>query len=165
VKDFGTLITAFALARQFRKARLMIMGEGEQRGMLEAQVQQLGLTADVSLPGFIANPYPYMVRSQVFVLSSRSEGLPTVLIEALFCGTSIVSTDCPSGPREILQGGQYGQLVPVGDSVTMAQAIENALAGRIPNPPEECWKPFELDNVLDQYKNVIFPSPLVSRRN
>jgi len=156
LKDFTTLIRAFALVREIRSARLLILGEGEERIAIEALVKQLGLEQDVSLPGFIVNPYPYMVRAPVFVLSSKWEGLPTVLIEALFCGALIVSTDCPSGPREILRDGQYGQLVPVGDSVNMAKAIENALAGKMLNPPQECWKPFELDIVMDQYINVLF---------
>jgi glycosyltransferase involved in cell wall biosynthesis len=162
LKDFTTLIKAFALVRETRKARLMILGEGKERTSIEALVKRLGLEHDVSLPGFIVNPYPYMVRAPVFVLSSKFEGLPTVLVEALFCGAIIVSTDCPSGPREILHAGQYGQLVPVGDSVKMARAIENGLAGKIPRPPEGCWKPFELDTVMDQYIHVLFGSQPLS---
>jgi glycosyltransferase involved in cell wall biosynthesis len=157
-KDFPTLLKAFVQLRKIRNARLLILGEGEERTAIEALVKQLGLEQDVSLPGFVVNPYPYMFRAPVFVLSSKWEGLPTVVIEALFCGTLIVSTDCPSGPREILQDGQYGQLVPVGDSVNMAQAIENVLAGKMPHPPRECWKPFELDTVIDQYVNLLFGS-------
>jgi glycosyltransferase involved in cell wall biosynthesis len=161
-KDFVTLIKAFALLLEIRKARLLILGEGDLRTVIEAEVTRLGLKQYVSLPGFTANPYPYMVRTPVFVLSSRWEGLPTVLIEALFCGASIVSTDCPSGSREILQDGKYGQLVPVGDSVSMAQAIENVLAGKKLIPPQECWKPFELDFVSDQYIKVLFGSQRLS---
>ena len=155
-KDFPTLIKAFALIQEGRKARLLILGEGKERPAIEALVKQLGLEEDVSLPGFVVNPYPYMVRAPVFVLSSRWEGLPTVLVEAMFCGALIISTDCPSGPREILRDGLYGQLVPVGDPVKMAKAIENGLAGKMPHPPEECWKPFELDRVTDQYINILF---------
>lgn len=155
-KDFTTLIKAFALIQEVRKARLLILGEGDERTAIEALVKQLGLKQDVSLPGFAVNPYPYMVRARVFVLSSKWEGLPGVLIEALFCGALAISTDCPSGPREILRDGQYGQLVPVGDSVSMARAIENGLAGKMRHPPQECWKPFELDRVTDQYINLLF---------
>lgn len=155
-KDFPNLIRAFALVRKTRKARLLILGEGEERTQIEALVKQLGLDQDVSLPGFNINPYPFMVRAPVFVLSSRWEGLPTVLIEALACGALVVSTDCPSGPREILRDGQYGQLVPVEDSINLAQAIDNALAGKMQHPPHECWKPYELDTVIDQYSSVLF---------
>jgi glycosyltransferase involved in cell wall biosynthesis len=128
-KDFGTLLEAFALvhAREPR-ARLVILGEGPQRSRLEEQRHQLGLDDSVQFPGFAANPYAWMSRASVFVLSSLYEGLPTVLIEALACGAHVVATDCPSGPREILADGRLGALVPVGDAPAMAQAIVGALA-------------------------------------
>jgi len=154
-KDFATLVQAFARVRRAHPAQLLILGEGEERPVLEALVRQLGLEHDVSLPGFVANPYAYMARASLFVLSSRWEGLPTVLIEALYCGTPVVATDCPSGPREILRDGQYGQLVPVGDVAALAQAIETTLAGQTPHPPRESWRPFELGAVVDQYMNVL----------
>jgi glycosyltransferase involved in cell wall biosynthesis len=154
-KDFPTLIRAFAHARQTHPARLLILGEGEERPALEALVQQLGIGSDVSLPGFVVNPYPYMARASLFVLSSRWEGLPGVLIEALYCGAPLIATDCPSGPREILAGGQYGQLVPVGDADALARAIEATLASRPPHPPRESWRPFELEVVVSQYVNVL----------
>ncbi len=154
-KGFPTLIQAFARVCQVLPARLLILGEGEQRLALETLIRQLGLEKDVSLPGFEANPYPYMARASVFVLSSRWEGLPCVLIEALACGAPLIATDCPSGPREILKDGQYGQLVPVGDIAALAQAIEMALGGKIPPPPEESWRPFELETVVNQYMNVL----------
>jgi len=102
------------------------------------------------------NPYAYMARARLFVLSSRWEGLPTVLIEALCCGTPVVSTDCPSGPREILRDGQYGQLVPVGDVDALARAIESALNDKAPGPPSESWRPYDLDTVVNQYINLLF---------
>ena len=114
--------------------RLLILGEGKEREPLEELIQKLGLEKDVSLPGFVMNPYAYMARSSLFVLSSRWEGLPTVLIEALCCGTPVVSTDCPSGPREILKDGQYGQLVPVGDVDALARAIEATLDSKASKP-------------------------------
>ena len=121
-KDFGTLLEAFALvhAREPR-ARLVILGEGPQRSRLEEQRHQLGLDDSVLFPGFAANPYAWMSRASVFVLSSLYEGLPTVLIEALACGAHVVATDCPSGPREILADGRLGALVPVGDAAQMAE--------------------------------------------
>ena len=154
-KDFPSLIKAFAQVRSRRPARLMILGEGEQRAKLEAMVKQLGLERDVNLPGFVANPYPYMTRASVFVLSSRWEGLPGVLIEGLYCGAPLVATDCPSGPREILKDGQYGQLVPVGDSNALARAIEISLDGNTPSPPAESWHAYELEAVVSQYVSLL----------
>ncbi len=157
-KDFPTLIHAFAKVRQAHLARLLILGEGEDRSALEGLVRQLGLEQDVSLPGWVENPYPHMVQASLFVLSSRWEGLPGVLIEALYCGVHLIATDCPSGPREILRNGQYGQLVPVGDVGALALAIETALAGKMPRVPRESWRPFEPETVVNQYINVLLES-------
>jgi glycosyltransferase involved in cell wall biosynthesis len=126
-KDFPTLIRAFATLRAKRACRLVILGEGPQRPNLEALVAELGLAADVQLPGFVSNPYQYMGRAGVFVLSSLFEGLPNALTEALAVGAPLVSTDCPDGPREILEDGKHGSLVPVGDVETLSQAIARAL--------------------------------------
>ncbi|EGJ32393.1 glycosyltransferase [Moorena producens 3L] len=122
-KDFPTLIKAFAIAQQNCSARLMILGEGEERPKLEALVKELGLEDQVSLPGFVNNPFAYMAQAALFVLSSNREGLPTVLIEAMAVGTPVVATNCKSGPEEILAGGKYGNLVPVGDVEGLAQAM------------------------------------------
>ncbi len=129
-KDFESLIRAFASVRAARPARLMILGEGEERARLEALVASLGLTDDVLLPGFLDNPYRFLSRAGAFVLSSRWEGLPTVLIEALACGAPVVSVDCPSGPDEILQGGRIGRLVPPGST----DAIAAAMLASLDNP-------------------------------
>jgi len=126
-KDFGTLIGAFSRLQRNRDLRLMILGEGSQREALEAQVRTLRLEGRVALPGADTNPYRWMGRARVFVLPSRFEGSPNVLLEALACGASAVATDCPSGPREILDDGRFGRLVPVGDELAMAAAIEAAL--------------------------------------
>jgi glycosyltransferase involved in cell wall biosynthesis len=101
------------------------------------------------------NPYAYMARASLCSFI-QVEGLPTVLIEALCCGTPVVSTDCPSGPREILRDGQYGQLVPVGDVDGLAQAIEAALNSKAPGPPSESWRPYDLENVVNQYISLFF---------
>ncbi len=154
-KDFSTLIRAFAQVRKICPARLLILGEGEERPRLEALVNRLNVDQDVRMPGFVSNPYPYMAQASLFVLSSRWEGLPTALVEALYCGVRIIATDCPSGPREILRGGQYGQLVPVGDVASLAQAIEAVLNGIGPRAPRESWQPFELETVLDQYLRIL----------
>jgi glycosyltransferase involved in cell wall biosynthesis len=126
-KDFPTLIQAFARVRSQRPARLLIVGEGEKRSELNAFLQTLGLAADVSLPGYVDNPFAYMRRCSAFVLSSISEGLPNSLIEAMACGAPVISTDCPSGPAEILERGRYGRLVPAGDVEAMAAAISATL--------------------------------------
>jgi len=155
-KDYPTLLHAFAQVRKNRPVRLLILGEGKERSMLEELINELGLEQDISLPGFVMNPYAYMARASLFVLSSRWEGLPTVLIEALCCGTPVVSTDCPSGPREILRDGKYGQLVPVGDVDALARAMESALHNKAPRPPSESWRPYDLENVVNQYINLLF---------
>jgi glycosyltransferase involved in cell wall biosynthesis len=126
-KDFPTLLRAFAELSAGREVRLIILGEGRDRPQLETLVRQLALTDRVRMPGFIANPYPYFARADLFVLSSRWEGSPNVLVEALALGTPVVSTDCPSGPREILRGGACGRLVPVGDHAAMARAMDETL--------------------------------------
>ncbi len=153
-KDFATLLCSFAQIRRARPARLLILGEGELRPALEDQVRRLGLQEDVSLPGFVANPYAYMSRAALLVLSSRWEGLPTVLAEALYCGPAIVATDCPSGPREILADGRYGRLVPPGDVDSLARAMAAALNDKRLPPPRESWSPFELETVVSQYLDV-----------
>jgi glycosyltransferase involved in cell wall biosynthesis len=164
-KDFATLISAFVKVRETYDARLLILGEGDERQSLEAQVKRLGLDQYVSFPGFIANPYPYMRNATVFVLSSKFEGLPGSLIEALFCGPSLVATDCPSGPREILCDGDFGQLVSVGDPTSMAQAIIRALSKNVFVPTEESWKRFELEAIVDQYIELFFGTGDHEKRN
>ena len=155
-KDFTTLIHAFARVLRTRPARLMVLGEGPGRQEMEALVKKLNLEDSVALPGFVENPYSYMANAALFVLSSRWEGLPTVLIEALSCGTPVIATDCPSGPREILAGGQYGQLVPMCNAPSLAGAILEALDGKTPKPSPESWQPYELNRVIDQYVHILF---------
>jgi glycosyltransferase involved in cell wall biosynthesis len=155
-KDFPSLIRAFAQVQQQRPARLMILGEGTDRSQLEALVQELGIASNVALPGFVANPYAYMASSAVFVLSSLYEGLPTVLIEAIAMGTRVVSTDCPSGPEEILANGKYGQLVSVGDVKGLAEAIATTLDK--PSDSEALRlraDEFSLDKSVAQYRRVL----------
>jgi glycosyltransferase involved in cell wall biosynthesis len=133
-KDFATLIRAFALLRAHRPARLLLLGEGRQRGALEALVHRLGLAGEVALPGFCANPFAWMARARVLALSSLYEGFGNVLVEALACGCPVVSTNCPSGPAEILEGGRFGRLVAVGDAEALAQALAHSLDH--PPPPD-----------------------------
>lgn len=122
-KDFPTLITAFKKLRASVDARLLILGEGPDRQDLENLVKTAGLSDHVALPGFVDNPFSFMASSALFTLSSVREGLPTVLIEALAAGVPVVATDCESGPREILQGGRLGRLVPIRDPAALADAM------------------------------------------
>ena len=131
-KDFPNLIRAFAKVRAARPCRLVILGEGPERQQLLALAADLGVADDVQLPGFVDNPYAYMARASVFVLSSTREGLPNALNEALAIGTPLVSTDCPNGPYEILEAGRHGPLVPVGDS----NALAAAMLATLDHPPD-----------------------------
>lgn len=126
-KDYPTLLRAFRRLSPSGGTRLVILGDGELRDDLTQMVQHLGLAERVLLPGFVENPYAWMRKADLFVLSSAWEGLPTVLVEAIACGAPVVSTDCPSGPSEILEGGRWGDLVPVGDEIALADAIARGL--------------------------------------
>ena len=126
-KDYPTLLRAFSIVNNKRPVRLLILGDGQERARLEVLIKELGISADVQMPGFVLNPYAYMARARLLVLSSRWEGLPTVIVEALACGTPVVSTDCKSGPSEILADGRFGRLVPVGDAEALAAVILETL--------------------------------------
>ena len=154
-KDFPTLLRAFAQVRANRPARLLILGEGKKRQELEALAKELHLNNDIAFPGFAKNPFSFMANSDVFVLSSAYEGLPGVLIQAMACGCPVVSTECPSGPREILQHGQLGPLVPVGDSTALAKSILSMLDN--PTNKKKLMTradDFSLDRAVDQYASL-----------
>lgn len=155
-KDFTTLITAFEKVRSMRSARLMILGEGEQRSQLEALIQRLGLTAEVALPGFTENPYCYLSKAALFVLSSRFEGFGNVVAEALACGAPVVATDCPSGPAEILGCGKYGTLIPIADPTAMSTAILKMLDAPIDRSLLIARSQiFGRDRIVEQYVALI----------
>lgn len=154
-KDYPTLFRAFAKLRSKRPVRLLVLGDGPERENLEALIENLGIGADVQLLGAKSNPYAYMARASGFVLSSRWEGLPTVLVEALRCGVPVIATDCPSGPREILADGRFGALVSVGDVEALALAMEAALDGRVTRAPDESWRPYELRAVVDDFLKLM----------
>jgi glycosyltransferase involved in cell wall biosynthesis len=159
-KDFPTLIKAFGAVRAAgRQAKLLILGEGTERGRLERLVTEMELSEDVSMPGFLDNPYAYLARARAFVLSSRWEGLPTVVVEALCCGAPVVATDCPSGPREILANGDYGTLVPVGNPAALSAAMIGVLDALPSRPPEASWHPYRLDAVIDEYLRLLTGAP------
>lgn len=132
-KDFSTLIRAFAKLRESKPCRLIILGDGDQRKALEKLADDLGIGEDMAMPGFSPNPYVYMRNATMFVLSSRWEGSPNVLTEAMALGTPVVSTDCPSGPSELLDGGRIAPLVPPGDWRSLAEAMDKVLEHPIPS--------------------------------
>lgn len=162
-KDFPTLIRAFARVRGRRPCRLMILGQGKTpedtaaaQTALRALAAALGVAQDLELPGFVDNPFKYLAHGSLFVLSSRFEGLPGVLIQALACGCPSVSTDCPHGPAEILDGGRYGPLVPVGDDAALADAISATLDA----PPSAALLRsraalFSVDRAVDRYLELL----------
>ncbi len=129
-KNHAMLMRAFGLIRREVDARLVILGEGPERSALETLARNLGIQDCVSMPGYAASPGAFMARASVFALSSDHEGLPTSMVEALACGTPVVSTDCPSGPREILENGEFGKLTPVGNAEDFAKAIVETLTSR-----------------------------------
>lgn len=134
-KDFGTLLDAFALLRKQMPARLIILGDGILMKDLRQQVISLGLDGDVSLPGFVENPYPYMAVADLLVVSSVREGFSLVLIEAMACGCRVVSTDCPGGPAEILENGKFGRLVSMANPPALAEAMIQSLK----SPVDKQW--------------------------
>ena len=164
VKDFPTLLRAFRQVSQSRRARLIILGEGSWRRRLENMVRKLGIETIVSMPGWNANPYAFMNRASVLVLSSKREGLGNVLIEAMACGCPCVSTNCPSGPSEILDKGRYGQLVPVGNAPALAAAIEHVLN----SPPNRSTllaraRQFSINTAIDHYERIVVEKVLECR--
>jgi glycosyltransferase involved in cell wall biosynthesis len=126
-KDFSILIEAFKIVRENRPVKLIVLGEGAERIRLQELIKEYGFDEDVDLPGFVENPYSYMKCADLLVLSSRYEGFGNVIVEAMAAGTPVVSTNCPSGPAEILENGKFGYLVPVGNVTLLAEAIEKAL--------------------------------------
>jgi glycosyltransferase involved in cell wall biosynthesis len=156
-KDQETLVRAFAKVRSRRPCRLVILGEGEKREVLVELAQKLGVGSEVLMPGFMANPYSWMKKSAVFVLSSKFEGLPTVLIEAMQCGIPVISADCPSGPAEILEHGQWGRLFLPGDVDALASAIEDALDGKLVADVRRRATDFSIVAAVSQYV-ALFPN-------
>jgi glycosyltransferase involved in cell wall biosynthesis len=139
-KGYDSLIKAFAYLRKNLSidAFLIMLGEGPEKASLEKLIKKLSLEKEIDLVGFVENPYAYLFKANLFVLSSRYEGLGNVLVEALACGTNVVSTNCRWGPSEILEGGKWGRLVPVDDIQGMAEAMKDALLH--PMPSEELKK-------------------------
>jgi len=154
-KDYGTLIRAFAIVRKERKGKLIILGEGKERWELEKLIRSLNLEDDVDMPGFVDNPYKYMRKATVFVLSSIFEGFANVVAEALACGVPVVATDCPSGPREILENGKYGFLVKPRDYEGMAEKIIKIIDGHRFYVPKEAIDKFRIEFVAKEYLKLL----------
>ncbi|MDJ0889845.1 MAG: glycosyltransferase [Gammaproteobacteria bacterium] len=155
-KDYPTLLRALAEVRLRREVRLLILGEGTERRALESLVTSLGLEEAVSMPGPSANPHPYMAKAALFVLPSAWEGFPNVLLEALACGSRIVATDCPGGTNELLAGGRFGRLVPVGEPAALSQAILESLdAPHDPNYARSRAADFSLEPTADRYLELL----------
>jgi glycosyltransferase involved in cell wall biosynthesis len=170
-KDFPTLVRAFAQVRRLRPARLVIFGKGKSEAKttksiagLQALAAEVGVEGDVALPGFVANPFAYMARAATFALSSINEGLPGVLIQAMACGCPVVSTDCPSGPAEILAGGRYGRLVPPGDDKALAEAILATLEAPPPTAllrERAGW--FSVERAVAQYERLMLGDAMLEQ--
>jgi glycosyltransferase involved in cell wall biosynthesis len=163
-KDFETLLRAFARLRRERDCRLLILGEGRLRHRLEALGHTMGVADDLALPGFQPHPYPYLAHSALLASSSRWEGLGVALVEALALGTPVVSTDCPSGPREILKDGLYGPLVPVGDVEALADAIRRTLDKPPPRSLlKEAAAPYEVESATSAYLRAMGLAEFIDR--
>ncbi len=155
-KDFATLIRALALLNQSRPARLLILGEGPLRPQLEDLARELRVFDRVGFPGFQRNPLPYIREADALVMSSRWEGFGNVLVEALGCGTPVISTDCPHGPSEILNRGEFGLLTGVADVPAMAEGMQSVLdqpaaKARLQMRAQE----FQVDRVADRYLRLL----------
>ena len=162
LKDYPTLVRAFALVRRRRDCRLVILGEGPERAKIEAVVRASGVIEDVALPGFLANPFAWMRRARVFVSSSLTEGCPNALMQALACGTRVVSTDCVGGSAEILQQGKWGRLVPTGDHAAMAAAIDAALDADGEPDVRHRAQDFAHDRIAREYLRILLPAHAAS---
>lgn len=156
-KGLHMLLEAFSKVREDNDARLVVLGDGPERSSLIELSKRLGVSDDVSFPGFVHNPLPFMRNAGVFVLSSEFEGMPNVLLQAMACGTPVVSTDCDSGPREILDNGRLGELVPVGNKQEMARAIRTVLSRKSrPQQGSQFVKEnFSLDKTVRGYLSLI----------
>ena len=155
-KDFSSLIKSFAIVIKKTKARLLILGEGEERNSLEILAKSLKLSNELfCMPGFKTNPFKYIKASSLFVLSSRWEGFPNVLLQAIACNCKIISTNCQSGPLEILDGGKYGDIIPVGDIEAMANSINRNLNNPRKYDISNRCNHYSIKRTIESYLEVI----------
>ena len=153
-KDFHTLIRAFHRVRMSLDSRLVIIGEGEDRGTLTHLAEELGVSSHIDMPGFVANPGAFMARASVLALSSRWENLPCIVIEALAAGCQIAATDCAGGIREILHDGIFDDLVNPEDFESLADLLIKRLRCPESKVPSSAWKPFTIDTAVAAYLDV-----------
>lgn len=155
-KQFSVLIESFELLTRREDVRLVLAGDGPLRKKLHSLAVELGIEERVDFLGFVSNPYKYMRRAQLLAISSQYEGFGVVVVEALACGTPIVSTNCPGGPSDILNDGEYGELVDVGDPNELAEAMARTLK----DPPDrdrliDRARFYDVDKVADRYATLI----------
>lgn len=156
LKNFDKLIRAIAAIREIRPIRLLILGDGHMKDDLQSLIDMLELRDTVELCGYVENPFAYMRRASLLALCSEREGLPGVLIQAMGCGCPVVSTDCPHGPREILDHGTYGPLTPVGDVAALSQAIARTLDCPLPSETlRERAELFAVNRIIDTYREIL----------
>lgn len=159
-KDFDTLLHAFAQVRRKESCRLVILGSGNQRVALQSLISELKIADSVDMPGYVSNPYPWFAGASVFALSSVREGLGNVIIQALACGTPVVATDCPSGPREILDDGAFGRLVPPRSPEALAEGILATLNDKNDVATQQRRRDransFTVDRAVDLYEQVLW---------
>ena len=158
-KDYPTLLLAFSRLVSRRPARLVALGQGKLLTRLQAQTRELGIDDKVDFAGLVSNPIAYMAQADLFVLSSRCEGMPQVLVQAMMVGCRLVATDCPFGPAELLGDGEYGRLAPVGDPARLAEAVERELdtprdAARLRARAAEL---FGVERAVDAYERLLLP--------
>ena len=168
-KDITTLLHAYKIFREefHHEERLYLLGKGRSEEELRQLAEELGMQEHVRFLGFSKNPYPWMKRARALVHSAKLEGLPTVLVEGLMLDKLIVATDCPTGPREILDGGEAGMLVPVGDAQAMAEALHKvltdpALQDRLLQAGQRHRQKFTFEVIQQQFEALIAPYPSVA---
>lgn len=154
-KDYPTLLRAFAILRRKRLAKLVILGQGELESDLKSQTAELGISSDVDFVGFQINPLSWMRACALYVMSSAWEGLPSTILQALACEAKIVSTDCPNGPAEILEGGKWGRLTPVGNAEVLAEALNAALDDDAPKQLLKRANDFRSEHIVSMYEQVL----------
>jgi glycosyltransferase involved in cell wall biosynthesis len=155
-KGFSDLIYAMKELNKTTEARLTILGGGPLNKELELLIKELNLENIVKLTGYVDNTLKYFKRANVFVLSSYVEGLPNVLVEAMMCGCTPVSTDCPTGPREVLEDGAYGYLTPVGDIASMANSIKKAMKNPVSEDVlKKAVEPFSEQRVFEDHRKSL----------
>ena len=161
-KNHSCLLKAFKLARQRLECRLVVVGEGGLRHRLEAEAEKLKISEHVDFCGLKKNPFKFMAHSSLFVLSSLTEGFPTVLLEAMACGVPVVSTDCDSGPGELIRNNKNGILVPPDDPERMSRAILRVLrndsaAEKLAVAGKRTVRKYGLEKMHARYMKVFFP--------